>query len=303
MGLDEIATFVEVVEQGSLAGAARALGVPKSTVSRRLTRLEAELGEQLVQRHSRLFRVTEAGDHLYRGSVGAVRDLHEAARAVQEGAGGMRGELRITAPQDLGASIAFAELVVDFRAAYPEVELRVDITDRTVDLVAEGYDFALRAHPGRLPDSAALKMRRLGTVTIGIYGAPSYLDRQGRPQEPADLAQHLFVLPEQMGVELAVLRRRDAPEVVEPLVLRSPIRTTSMSFLPAAAVAGAGLAVVLDHNARPLVDRGQLERVLPDWQFPSGSLSLLWPASRLPNPRRRAFLDFIPGRLLAEEPR
>jgi DNA-binding transcriptional LysR family regulator len=292
MGLDELATFVEVIERGTLAGAARALGLPKSTVSRRLTRLEDELGQPLLVRHSRLLRVTEAGEALYQRSVAAVRDLQEASRHVRQGAGALRGLLRITVPQDLGTSIAFAEMFAGFQRMYPEVELFVDVTDRAVDLLAEGYDFAFRGHPRPLPSTSALMIQRVGALAIGLYASPAYLDEHGRPGDPDDLGNHRFAVPATMRPEHARLTHAATGRTVE-LSLPAALRTTSIGFLPAAAAGGVGIAVVLARNAEPLVAAGKLERVLPDWALPGGTLSLLWPATRIASPRRRAFLDYI----------
>ncbi|MCO4748387.1 MAG: LysR family transcriptional regulator [Proteobacteria bacterium] len=299
MSLEEIATFVEAVDQGSLAGAARILGVPKSTVSRRVTRLEEALGQELVLRHSRLFQITEAGDALYHQSVGAVRDLRSAEQFVRDGATAIRGQLRISLPHDMAVSPPFVHIFAEFRRAYPEVELTLDISDRMVDLVGEGFDFAFRAHSQQLDDSSVLKVRRLHTVPIGLFASSAYLDARGRPEVPSDLSGHCCVsMKVSPGLDVWPLLRGAETVAVE---IQPTIRASSMAFMPMAVLEDVGIAVMPLPMLSDHVASGRVERVLPEWSLPSAALSLLWPASRLPSPRRRAFLDFAVSRVKSLE--
>src|SRR5690606_11309583 len=150
MSLEDLASFVAAADQGSLTGAAHALGVPKSTISRRLARLEEALGQQLAWRTSRTFRLTEAGEALYRRSAPALLDLDEALGAARDASTEPAGALRITAPVDLGGSAPMAEAMVRFAQTWPRLQLEVDLSDRVVDLVAEGVDVACRLHTGPL---------------------------------------------------------------------------------------------------------------------------------------------------------
>ena len=295
MGLEDIGTFVEAAERGSLSSAARELGVPKSTVSRRIARLERELGQELIRRSSRTFKLTEAGDALYRQSAPAIRDLAEATRAVTEAGSEPQGDLKITAPVDLGSAPRFASLLVAFRSAWPKVRLVVDLTDRYVDLVAEGYDLAFRIHSHALEDRASLKVRRVGPFNGGAYASPRYLDRAGRPSRPSDLVDHDMVGFVRVGSSLTFTHTDGTRETVafEPSLL-----TANMSFVPIALEAEAGIGGVANFIARAAVERGALERVLPDWDVqPGATLSLVWPSSRQTSRRLRAFLDFTAERM------
>ena len=294
MGLEELATFIEAVEAGSLVGAARILGVPKSTVSRRLRRLEGDLGQELVQRHSRLFRVTEAGAALHRRSVAGVRELQQALRHAESDSNSLQGDLSLTLPQDMGTSARMMEVLASFCRAYPEIRLEVHPTDRHADLLADGFDFALRIHTESLPDSHSIKVRRLGAMQTGLFAAPSYLDRAGPLEEPEDLAVHQCVSP-MFGVGGPAVWRLDHAQTGERRQIRvhPTMKTSSMSSVPHAAVAGLGIAPVPPFHAIPLVEQGALVQVLPDWAMTGGSLSLLWPASSIPSPRRRAFVDHL----------
>ncbi|MFZ5479666.1 MAG: LysR substrate-binding domain-containing protein [Myxococcota bacterium] len=290
MGLEEIGTFVEAAERGSLTAAAKALGVPKSTVSRRIARLEEELGAELVRRSARSFRLTEAGEALFRRSAPAIRDVREATRRVHDDAAEVSGELRVTVPVDIGASPPLVRLFVAFRAAHPKVRLSIDLTDRLVDLVDEGYDFAFRVHYGQLADRSGLKVRRLTRLTAGLYASRAYLDRRGRPAHPDALADHDAVTLDRPMVRDRWVLRRGEEEGEFPI--RPVILANGMAFVPAAVDAGAGIGLVPDVVAALLKDA---ERVLPDWEMPAVELSLLWPASRVASPRVRAFLDFAAG--------
>ena len=291
MGLEDIGTFVQAAERGSLTAAARELKVPKSTVSRRIARLERELGQQLIRRSSRTFRLTEAGEALYRQSAPAIRDLTEATRAVSEVGSAPRGDLRVTAPFDLGVALPFVQFLVGFRAACPEVRLVVELTDRYVDLAAEGYDLAFRIHSHALEDRSSLTVRKVGPFTVGMYASPRYLDEAGRPTHPSELIHHQTVgFPMLGSPELWTLQTRGA--MPETFPVRPSLLTSTVSFLPAALEAGAGISFVANFIAQSAVARGALERVLPEWEMPAASFSLVWPASRQTSPRLRAFLDY-----------
>lgn len=288
-GREELGTFVSAVEHGGLSAAARALGVPKSTVSRRIQRLEEQLGQSLLQRSARVFRLTEAGDELFRRAAPAFADLDEAAAAVRDHATTPQGELRVTAPVDLGSTEPLVHTLLAFHQRYPAVHLHLDLTDRVVDVLAEGYDVAIRAHPGALQDRAGLMCRVLGRMNGGLFATRAYLDARGRPDHPRDLARHdCFAVSPASLQGTWVLRRSNESWPVAPAIV-----TGSMSFVRAATEAGAGIGVLPLVVGLGLRGDRELERVLPDWELPAGAVSLLWPASRQLAPRIRAFLDFV----------
>ncbi|TNE85116.1 MAG: LysR family transcriptional regulator [Deltaproteobacteria bacterium] len=291
MRLEDIATFVEAVEAGTLVGAADVLGVPKSTVSRRVARLEADLGEELIRRHSRLFELTDVGRGLYERSASAVRDLQRAAREVHDAHDDVAGELRMTLPQDIGLSDELLDLLAGFRQAHPGVELFVDLSDRKVDLVAERFDFAFRGHMNPLEDTASLKARSLGRLAVGLYASARYLAQRGAPACPADLGDHAILAPFS-GAYAFELTHRDSG-TVERLQLHACLRASSITFLPYMAARDTGIAPVPRYIASRHVARGDLVPVLEEWELPAATLSLLWPVSSLPHPRRRAFLDYV----------
>ncbi len=292
MALENLASFVMAVDRGSLTGAAKALGVPKSTISRRLARLEEALGQQLVLRTSRAFRLTEAGEALYRRSAPALLDLDAAMDATRDAAAEPVGPLRITAPVDLGSSTAFASAMIRFAATWPRLRLTVDLSDRMVDLVAEGVDVGCRLHTGPLEDRASLKVRRLRQLEMGLFATRDYLDREGRPDHVEALNTHALVRIELPGGSSPWPLLGQLPDLEGPdRPAGSGLTTTSMNFAAAAVAAGAGIGLlpVLVANALPTA----VERVLPELDVAAPTLSLVWPSSRQLSPRVRAFVDFM----------
>jgi DNA-binding transcriptional LysR family regulator len=291
MALEDVASFVTAAELGSLTGAARALGVPKSTISRRLARLEETLGQQLVLRNARVFRLTEAGELLFRRSAPALRDVDEALDAARDAGALPAGDLRITAPVDLGGSAPFASAMVRFAAAWPRLHVTVDLSDRFVDLVAEGVDVGVRLHMGPLEDRATLMARKLRPMAMGLFASRAYLDRAGRPRSLRALGKHELVRIERPGGATPWPLLEGLPDL-DARATRGPgVTTTSMSFAAAAVGAGAGIGLlpILIADALPV----PVERVLPNLDGPSPTLSLVWPASRQLSPRVRAFVDFM----------
>lgn len=287
MRLDDLETFIRVASAGSLSAAARALGVPTSTVSRRIERLEGELGEALLVRAGRAVRLSDTGVAVFERCAQPLRDLDEVARAVRERDTEPQGELRVTAPMGFGNLPAFVEVILGFRAAWPRVRVRLELTERVVDLGTERFDVAVRAHLDPLPDRASLVTRRIAVVDGGVYASEAYLGAHGRPRTPEQLSAHAFVGHTRLvprGQSLVLERGEERCEVaVAPGIL-----VNDMSFVREAIVAGVGLGVL------PTVLAGEgLVRVVPQWSAPSGSISLVWPESRALAPRVRAFVEHV----------
>ncbi len=279
----EFATFVRVVEAGSMSAAARAMGVPRSTVSRHLSRLEDELGVRLMQRTTRVLSLTEAGEEYYHRVRRIVAELDEAAEAVQCMDGEPRGRLRVSIPK-AGGNIGVRQLFVDYCRRYPEVELELLQTNRRVDLVAEGIDVALRGGPAV---DSSLIARRIGPARRMCVASPAYLDARGTPSTPDDLSDH--------DCNRGLID--DLPERAWPLLaggsvpVSGRITADDPGLLGAAAVAGLGIAcipvvVVLQH-----LERGELVPVLPDTVGNKGSISIVYPARDHLPAKVRAFID------------
>ena len=278
MGLDTYQAFVQVVEQGSLSAAARALGVPRPTVSRRLARLEERLGERLVQRGARQAVITRAGQELYQQIRGPLGVLLAAEQAVRDRSEAPRGLLKVAMPPLLAAPLAPA--LVALQALHPHLAVEVFTETRFVDLAAEGFDVALRAGVLRTP---ALVQRRLHTMQVGLYAAPRYLEAHGTPRTVGALAQHRL---------LRGHTATDTPRTHWPLVdggtvpVDGDFVTNDRELLRAACAAGHGLALLSDIPAVP----APLVPVLPRVGARLG-LYVVYPDRPLLPPRTRVFVD------------
>src|SRR3954468_1318017 len=219
MDLNHVAVFARVVELQSFTAAAKQLGLPKSSVSRTLSRLEDELGVRLLQRTTRKLHLTEAGQAYYERARVALTGLEEAASAATNLSAEPRGTVRLSAPADVGI-LNLGELVARFVRKYPLVHVEISFSSRFVDLVAEGFDLALRA--GKMADSS-LVARKIGSDALGIYASANYLRRRGRPKTLADLADHDCVLFH--GTNGKSEWHLTGPQGEERVTVRGPLNT------------------------------------------------------------------------------
>jgi DNA-binding transcriptional LysR family regulator len=287
MDLNRAAVFVRVVDEGGFTAAGRALRLPKSSVSRSVALLEEELGARLLQRSTRKLRLTEAGSAFYERASRGLAGVQEAAAAVADLQGLLRGPIKITAPADAGMWLV-APLVARFVAEHPGVHIELALTGRMVDLVAEGFDFALRA--GTLADSR-LVARRLRSYPLGLYAAPAYLKRRGTPATVDQLADHDCVMfrPDR-GRTRWKLTSRDGDQTVE---VRGPVGADDFSFLQRMVVAGSGIGLLPGFLCLAGIGRGELVRVLPDYTWGAGDFHLVYPSARYLPQRAAAFRDFL----------
>ena len=289
--LDELATFLAVAEHGTLRGAARELGVPTSTVSRRIERLERYLDQELLRRTARSVALSDAGRALAERAAPALREAHQAMHALGDRLAHPTGQLRLSAPPDLGASPVFAELIAGFTGRHRGVTLAISLDTRQVDLFEEGFDLALRIHGGQLPASDHLVASRLGTLRGGLYASPAYLERRGRPERPDDLVAHGLV-----GHAGATFRQGwplQGPEGRLLLEVRPQVVLDDFAPIGQLLAQGGGLGLLPPFVATPFVETGRLERVLPTWCMATSTLSLVWLRSRHLAPRVRAFVDHV----------
>jgi DNA-binding transcriptional LysR family regulator len=283
--LDDIAVFVAVGESGSFSTAASRLGLPKSSVSRAIARLEAAMGVALVHRTTRHVALSTAGAALYERVAGHVRSIQQSLGDLPEREEQPSGRLRVTAPVDFGAAV-MAEITARFAARYPSVEVEARLTNQNLDLVAEGIDVALRISLRRLKDST-LTARKTCPITIQLFAAPSYLARRGTPRTPRDLEAHEWVKFRGAGPI-----RLEGPGDTVSILPRGRIEADEMAFVRGATVAGAGIAILPTFLADGEVAAGRLVRLLPKWNIFSGDLWIVTPAGRTPR-KVTAFVDLV----------
>jgi DNA-binding transcriptional LysR family regulator len=286
MNLDLLSTFEAVARTTSFSAAARELGIPKSTVSRSVARLEADLGVPLLYRTTRQVSLSAAGTALYDRITPLLSSLRSALSEMPEREEQPSGSLRVTAPVDIG-SLLLAEVVTRYTARHPQVSVDLHLSGRVVDLVAEGFDVALRV-AGKLQDSS-LVSRRLAQFTVQLYASPVYLARHGTPRSEAELAGHDWVLfrpgPQRLKVASPLAPSEEAA--------RARIVCDDLLFVRDAVLAGAGLGTLPDFVAAPEVSTGRLVRVVPRFERQAGSLPLVTPAARQQPRKVTAFRDMV----------
>ena len=280
--LNDVVLFVDVVHRGSFSAAAAARGVPVSTVSRRIARLEDSLKSRLLERTTRRLRVTEAGRAYLAHAERAVDELGQGRDKLSALDASPRGRVRIAAPP--GMAPMLMTMLAPFAEAHPAVVLELDLSDRRVDLLLEGFDIALRSGP---VDTADFAGRRIYNAVRGLYAAKEYLARRGRPKKLADLGAH----------DLIATRATECGAVWDLLVKGRPQR---FSFRPKLVVnelmaarhaARAGVGIVLIPT--PEIEGADLEHLLPQVTGPQMGMWLLYPAHRTPTAAVRACVDHM----------
>ncbi|NZA26200.1 LysR family transcriptional regulator [Luteimonas sp. SJ-92] len=291
--LNDTIIFVKVVELGSFISAARALRLPKTTVSRKVQELETRLGAQLLHRTTRKLGLTEAGNIYYEHCQRIARDLDEAESAVTQLQAGPRGWLRLTAPYSLGIE-RIAPLLGEFHARHPEVRVEMLLSNESLDLIDREIDVALRV--GDLPDSN-LVARRLSTFRTQVYASPNYIARHGEPLHPDDLQHHRTLGMQKMhrnGHYYWPLNdgQRSVEYRIDPVMVAN-----DPAGLRGALLCGEGLMLAGDINVKAYAEQGYVRRVLAGWTGPEFALNAVFPRGQVTSPKVRAFVDFLAERL------
>jgi len=286
---NDLLLFARIVEAGSFSMAAQRLDLPKSTVSRRIALLEASVGERLLQRTTRRLMLTEFGASLLEHARKVAEEVEAAGALAQHRQAAPSGKLRISVPNDF-ANVGMTALIARFIDRYPAVSLELDLSPRRVDLVAENFDIAIRM--GDLPDDSTLAARRVAIENFGLYAAPSYLAQRGLPEQPDDLMQHdlLCILRRTGGAAPWILQRG---KVRWERALTARLTANSPELLARIACGGAGIAASSDLFVSSYVKKGELVRVLPEWELPAATGWAVFPGRRLMPAKTRAFLDMM----------
>lgn len=290
MDLNEVLIFARVAEVGSFAQAARELRMPKSTVSRKVSDLEARLGVRLLQRTTRKLSLTDAGRLYFDHAARIVAELEQAEVSVTRMQEVPRGLLRVTAP--LGFKF-LACMVTDFLRLHPEVEVTMSCTDRVVDLVEEGFDLAIRA--GALTDSS-LVARLLGHERWLVIASADYLEKHGAPAMPSELDSHSCIVFFGGGMERTTwtLERDGTSAQVN---VPSRLVVNDIDMVKEAAVAGLGIAMLPTSRCIDDLRTKRLHRVLPEWQAPTTPIHVVYPSTRHLSPKVRVFIDHLRARM------
>ncbi len=284
MDLNEIAVFIKVVEMGSFTQAARQLGMPNSTVSAKVSDLETRLGVSLLKRTTRKLFVTDEGRAFFDRCHRGLEELRAAEEELTAGQKEPQGLLRVTAPIELGGTV-IPKIVQAFKVQYPKVNFELNLSDRTVDLVGEGFDIAIRA--GDLKDSSLIA-KKLGSVHFALFASPQYLKKSGTPQHPKDLRQHSCLQFSPLGTDEWKLQGAKGSVVVS---MSQQVVSNELSSVKSLALNHLGIALLPTFFCYPEMQNGKLVPVLPEWRSNLRTIHFVYAGHKHMSTKIEAFLE------------
>lgn len=286
--LSGIAVFVQTAQAQSFVVAGRTMGISSSAVSKSISRLEARLGVRLFQRSTRSVRLTTEGNVFLERCQRILGELEAAEQEMSAMTQSPGGRLRVGLSYAAGVSLP---VIASFMARYPDIELDLDFSDRTTDVIDEGLDVVIR---GGEPSDSRLVSRRLGSFCICLVAAPSYLARKGHPIKPADLMGHdclHYRYPSTGKLEPWPLKKSGSG--ADALILPMTLVSSSLDALLYLAKNGRGITCVPDFAVKVACVEGGLQLVLADYMKRSATFHVLWPSSKQMSPKVRAFVDHV----------
>ena len=284
MDLNEIAIFIQVVQLGSFTRAAQKLEMPNSTVSSKISALERRLGVTLIQRTTRKLYVTAAGQIYFQKCLAALDAIQGAEGDLAASQGSPQGLLKITAPVELGASL-LPSIITEYTRKYSAVTVEVILTDRRVDLLAEGIDLAIRA--GQLQDSSLIA-KKLGAVSFATFAAPSYLKERGLPTHPKELSDQTCIRFRPLGRESWKLTNGKTSIAIP---IKDRLIINDLNMVKTLAVTGSGIALLPTFFCGSEVRAGRLVRILHDWRTELNPVHFVYPGQKHLPPRLSAFMQ------------
>lgn len=296
LDLNAVAMFVAVIKARSFSKAAEELGVTKSTISKKVAELEALLGATLIRRTTRSLHLTEMGAEFYEQCTVSLAGIRAAAETAQAAGATPRGHLRVTCPADFVPDI-MGPVFAAFLEAYPEVTLDVVLTDKTLDLVTDNIDVAIRI--GTLGDSSLLS-RRIGREVFQLMASPDYLRAAPRLREPADLQNHgCLIFAPRPEMKVWHLQNGESRQRVEP-----PVKfiSNNIATIKSLAVLGSGITLVPLSSCGEEIRAGKLTVALPDWSMGSTPIHLVYQKQPFKSPKIQAFVSFVESRVRGQFP-
>jgi len=292
--LNDLYYFSAVVDHGGFAAAERALGIPKSRLSRRISQLETDFGVRLLQRSTRRFAVTDVGQSVHRHALSMLAEAQAAREVVDRLSAEPRGIVRVGVPVGI-AQQSMPKLLPEFLAKYPQVRIQMHVSNRRVDVINEGFDIAIRVR-SKLDDDGSLVMRSFGQIQELLVASPAYLDRAGRPRDPDELNTHTTM---SMGED--EVRQRWELQAADGEIRRIELKPRVSGFdfpmLMALARQGLGITMLPETLCADAVRNGELEVVLPAWRLPMGIAHAVFASRRGLLPAVRVFIDFLAEKL------
>lgn len=284
MDFNEVAIFIKVVQKGSFTGAALALGMPKSTVSTKISNLETRLGVSLITRSTRKIRLTLAGEAFFLRSTKAIEEITAAGAAVRSESIEPQGRFRITAPVDIG-NVILPILTASFLKKYPKVQFDILLSDKRVDFLEDDVDLAIRA--GELKDSSLIA-KKVGEVNFKLYASPKYLKEHGEPTTLKELSAHVCVLFTPVSIDSWELKNGKRKTVVD---LTKKIVVNDMTLAHNLALEGAGIAFLPSFFCDSEVKSGKLVSILKEWSSEIAPMHFVYPDQKYVSPIVKAFIE------------
>src|SRR5688500_1635261 len=291
--LNDLYYFAMVVDHGGFAAAERALGIPKSRLSRRISQLETDLGVRLLQRSTRRFAVTDVGQSVHRHAQSMLAEAAAAREVVDRLSAEPRGLVRVSVPVGI-AQQSMPLMLPEFLAKYPQVRVQLHVSNRRVDVINEGFDVAIRVR-NKLDDDGSLVMRSFGQIQELLVASPKYLDRAGRPREPEQLHDHVTLSMNEDEARQRWELQRDGE--VRRIDLKPRVSGFDFPMLMALAKQGLGITMLPETLCADAVRNGELEVVLPAWRLPMGIAHAVFASRRGLLPAVRVFIDFLAEKL------
>ncbi len=282
--LNDMAAFAKVVQAGGFTAAANHLGLPKSNISRRISRLEHKLGVRLLERTTRRLNLTDVGEVYFQHCQRILEEASFAAQSVDQLAATPGGRLRISAPAATGQQL-FASRLAGFLEQYPGIQLQLSFSHRPVDPVEEGFDIAVQTHRH---NDTRLTTHTLATSAMGLYASTDYIQQQGRPTQPQQLKDHTVLVM----AECSTLRFT-GPSGAVSVAIQPRAVINDVATLCQLALDGCGIAVLPDVGCREKVAEEGLIQILPEWSTGEMALYISYPAMRGATPKIKAFVEFI----------
>lgn len=289
LDLKDVFYFVQVVDRGGFTSASKILGLPKSTLSNRVRELEGNLGVTLLNRTSRCFGMTEVGTQFYHYAQTLLQAAEVAEEAVRQRATEPSGVIRMTTAVEI-AQFALKDVIPIFLKKYPKVQIVEITTDTLVDIVADGFDLALRGHVAPLQNSS-LVQRAIARAPWYLFAGPGYLEARGTPATPEEVAQHDTIAIARAGSSNLVLT---GPNGRRCIVQTTPrFQSNNLVALKESACANLGIAALPGYICREEIAAGKLKQILPRWTAADARLSALIPYKRGLLPAVRSLVDFL----------
>lgn len=295
LDLNALILFYEVVNSQSFTRASAKLRVPKSTISRKITLLEQQLGSQLLKRGPRKISLTDIGRVLYNHSQKIVSEIEDAGFQASQMQSELSGVLRVSLPVDFGVSW-LGRLIAEFAIAHPNIQLDVEINNRWVDVSQEPYDVAIHLGP---PRNAHLPVKVFTSLTRGIYASPAYLKRKGTVKNVEELQNQDCILTEHQREE--GIWKFIASGSTKIIDIEPRIMVNNIGIAREIAIGGLGLSILPNVMCKNDVATKRLIRVLPEWKSPPLQAAAFYSGRRRMPRKTKALIDFLSERLLTDE--